>query len=152
PLMLHPWMLLGLAGLAVPVIIHLIQRQRLRTQPLATLQFLDIEDAANAFAPVPRDWLQLLLRLLLLGLFVLLMARFVIGGAKVGPRTLAVVLDQSLSMQRKLEDKQSLFDKHKGRILELIDTLGPDDRMALFLVGDRVTKETGYLQDPAQLR
>src|SRR5207245_1158470 len=72
PVMLHPWMLLGLIGLSVPIIIHLIQRQRLRTQPLATLQFLDIEDAANAFAPVPRDWLQLLLRLTLLGLFILL--------------------------------------------------------------------------------
>jgi len=150
--MLHPWMLYGLIGLSVPLVIHLIQRQRLRTQPLSTLQFLDLEDAANAFAPVPRDWLQLLLRLVLLGLFVLLMARLVVGGDKVGPRTLAVVLDQSLSMQRKLDEQHSLFDRHKARILELIDGLGPDDRMALFLVGDRVALETGYLQDRERLR
>ena len=98
PLMLYPWMLLRLLGLSVPIILHLIQRQRLRTQPLATLHFLDVEDAANAFAPVPRDWLQLLLRLMLLGLFVLLMTRMMISRSEVGPRTLAVVLDQSLSM------------------------------------------------------
>jgi hypothetical protein len=150
--MLHPWMLWGLVGLSVPIIIHLIQRQRLRVQPLATLRFLDIEDAANAFAPVPRDWLQLLLRLLVLGLFVMLMARFAIGGQEVGPRTIAVVLDQSLSMQRKLSEQQNLFDRHKAHILEVIEGLRPQDRMALFLVGDRVTVETPYLQDKDKLR
>lgn len=165
--MLHPLMLLGLIGLAVPVIIHLIQRQRLQPQILATLQFLDPEDAANAFAPVPRDLLQLLLRLTLLGLFILLMARLVVGGSEVGPRTMAVVLDQSMSMQRKLvvppsggssEPPQggtanhSLFDRHKQQILELIDGMGADDRMALTLVGDRVSVETGFLQDPRELR
>src|SRR5436309_3202442 len=98
--MLNPLMLLGLAGLSLPVIIHLIQRQKLQPQWLATLQFLDDEDVANAFAPTPRDLLQLLLRLLLLGLFVVLMGRLVIGGGGTGPRTLAVVVDQSLSMQR----------------------------------------------------
>src|SRR5581483_1254830 len=111
--MLYPLMLLGLIGLAVPVIIHLIQRQRLKPQVLATLQFLDPQDAANAFAPVPRDLLQLLLRLALLGLFVLLMARLLAGSADVGPRTLAVVLDGSLSTQRKGEGEQSLFDRQK---------------------------------------
>ena len=50
--MLNPWMLLGLAGLSVPIIIHLIQRQRLKPQQLATLHFLDEEDIANAFLVV----------------------------------------------------------------------------------------------------
>jgi len=150
--MLHPWMLLGLAGLAVPVILHLIQRQRLRPQMLATLQFLDVEDAANAFAPVPRDWLQLLLRLLLIGLLVLLMARLAVFGDRPGPRTMAVVLDQSASMQQKAGEEETLFDRYKAQILELIDGLEPDDRMAMVLVGDRVVHETGYLQDKDELR
>ena len=150
--MLHPWMLLGLAGLAVPVILHLIQRQRLRPQLLATLEFLDVEDAANAFAPVPRDWLQLLLRLLLLTLFILLMARMAIQDARPGPRTMAVVLDQSLSMQRKVDARESLFDRCRTKILALIDEMGPEDRMALVLAGDRVAVETGYLQDREALR
>src|SRR5262249_51176827 len=119
--MLQPLMLLGLIGLSVPIIIHLIQRQRLKPQVLATLQFLEPQDAANAFAPVPRDLLQLLLRLALLGLFVVLMARLLIGSEQVGPRRLAVILDQSMSMQRKVATNQTLFDKHKAQILELID-------------------------------
>lgn len=150
--MLNPLMLLGLAGLAVPIIIHLIQRQRLKPQQLATLQFLDEEDIANAFAPVPRDALQLLLRLLLLALFILLMSRIMTGGNEVGPRTMAAVLDQSMSMQQKGASSATLFDAAKRQILEIIDGLGPDDRLALLLVGDKVTAETGYLQDKAALR
>jgi hypothetical protein len=150
--MLNPLMLLGLLALGIPVIIHLIQRQRLKPQVLATLQFLDAEDTANAFAPVPRDWLQLLLRLALLALFVLLMSRFVVTGDKVGPRTLAVVLDQSLGMQRLVEGNQTLFEKRKKQALELVEGLGPDDKMNFLLVGDRVTLETGYTQDRGRLR
>jgi len=150
--MLYPLMLLGLLGLAVPVILHLIQRQRLRPQVLATLQFLDPQDAANAFAPVPRDLLQLLLRLALLALFVLLMARLLIGDSDIGPRTLAVVVDGSLGAQRKWQGEQSLFERHKTQVLELIDGLRPEDRMSLTLVGDRVREETGFLRDKAELR
>jgi hypothetical protein len=150
--MLYPLMLLGLLGLAVPVILHLIQRQRLRPQVLATLQFLDPQDAANAFAPVPRDLLQLLLRLALLALFVLLMARLLVGDSDFGPRTLAVVVDGSLGTQRKWQGEQSLFERHKAQVLELIDGLRPEDRMSLTLVGDRVREETGFLRDKAELR
>ncbi len=150
--MLYPLMLAGLVGLSVPVIIHLIQRQRLKPQLLATSQFLDEHDLANAFAPVPRDLLQLLLRLLLLTLFVLLMSRLVLNGSGVGPRTMAVVLDQSMSMQQKTGEKGNLFDTAKRQILDLIDSLAPEDRLALVLVGDRVTVETGYLQDKSELR
>src|SRR5262249_44985788 len=145
-------MLLGLIGLAVPVILHLIQRQRLKPQVLATIHFLDPQDAANAFAPVPRDWLQLLLRLLLLALSVLLMSRLYSGGKEVGPRSLVVVFDQSLGTQRKIGEKQTLFEAHKKRLLELIDSLGPKDKMALILTGDQITHESGFLRDPKELR
>ena len=150
--MLNPWMLLGLLGLAAPIIIHLIQQQRLRPQPLATLRFLDREDVANAFAPRPRDLLQLLLRLLLLALFVLLMVRTT-GQAGDGQarRTLALVVDQSLSMQQRPEGRQSLFEHARGQVIGLLEKLGPEDRAALILVGDRVTLHTGFLSDRAAL-
>jgi hypothetical protein len=150
--MLNPLMLLGLAGLAVPVIIHLIQRQRLRPQWLATLQFLEREDVANAFAPVPRDRLQLLLRLLLLLLLVLLMARLAVGGREPGPRTLTVILDQSLSMQQTSAAGGTVFAAHQAAILELIDSLGPRDQMSLLLVGDTVVQQTGFSADRERLR
>lgn len=150
--MLNPLMLLGLLGLAVPVIIHLIQKQRLKPQLLATMHFLDKEDVANAFAPRPRDLLQLLLRLLLLLLFVLLMARLAFPGSAVGPRTLTVIVDQSLSMQQKTPAGKSLFEVHKANLLNLIEGLGPRDKMSLVLVGDQVVQETGFTGDKSVLR
>jgi hypothetical protein len=150
--MLFPWMLLGLAGLGIPVVIHLIQRQRLKPEPLSTLAFLDQEDIANSFAPTPRDVLQLLLRLAVLGLLVLLMTRLVVSRGDAGPRTMAIVLDQSMSMQRKTESGECLFDRSKKQILDLIETMGPDDRMSLTLVGDQVAVETGYLRERSELR
>lgn len=150
--MLHPAMLLGLLGLSLPVIIHLIQRQQLRPQPLSTLEFLDREDLANAFAPVPRDLLQLLLRLLLLGLFVMLMARLYWSGSEPGPRTLAIVLDQSMSMRRHVSETESLFDRSKRQALELVASLREGDRASLTLVGDDVTRATGLLSDRDRLR
>jgi hypothetical protein len=145
-------MLLGLFGLSLPVIIHLIQRQRLRSQPLSTLDFLDREDLANAFAPVPRDLLQLLLRLLLLGLFVMLMTRLYWGGSEPGPRTLAIVFDQSMSMRRHVSETESLFDRSKRQALELVASLREGDRASLTLVGDDVTRSTGFLADRDRLR
>ena len=150
--MLYPAMLLGLLGLSVPVIIHLIQRQRLRSQPLSTLEFLDREDLANAFAPVPRDLLQLLLRLLLLSVFVMLMARLYWSGSEPGPRTLAIVLDQSMSMRQHVSETESLFDKSKRQVLELVASLREGDRASLTLVGDDITRTTGFLSDRERLR
>ena len=150
--MLNPWMLIGLAGLAVPVILHLIQRQKLQPHLLATLRFLDPGYAANAFKPVPRDLLQLLLRLLLLTLFVLLMARLLLPAPTTGPRALVVILDQSMSMQRNQPDGRTLFEACRGQLLDLIGGMRRDDRLSLMLVGDTLAAETGFLADPQRLR
>lgn len=151
--MLNPVMLLGLLGLTVPIIIHLINRRRLEPRLLSTLRFLDQEDVANAFQPVPRDLLQLLLRLVLLALFVLLLARMTASQAEVGPRTLAMILDASMSMQRKLPGGQTLFERQKGQVRDLLDGMKAQrDLFSLLLVGDRVFVDTGYSRDPERLR
>jgi hypothetical protein len=150
--MLNPFMLLGLLGLSVPIVIHLINRRRMKPRPLATLKFLDQEDVANAFAPVPRDLPQLLLRLLLLSLFVLLMARLTTPGAAVGPRALAIVLDNSNSMRRLSADgKTSLFDRHRANILELVRGMKEGDSFSFTLTGDQVFDATGFTSDRAVL-
>jgi hypothetical protein len=149
--MLSPWMLLGLAGLGVPIILHLIQRQRMRPEPLATLRFLDKEVVANAFSRAPRDLLQLLLRLLLLAAFVLLMVRPTRTSDEVGPRTLAVILDNSMSMQRKLPDGRTLFDVHQAQIADLFRGMRDQDLFAFLLVGDEVFIDTGFTRDRAAL-
>ena len=150
--MLNPLMLLGLFGLGVPILIHLINRRRMRPRPLATLQFLDQQDVANTFAPVPRDLLQLLLRLILLALFILLMARMTGPSQTVGPRALAIVLDNSMSMRRLCPDgKTALFESHQARILELVRGMNQGDFFSFTLVGDKVFESTGFTSDRAAL-
>ena len=149
--MLNPLMLLGLLGLGVPVLIHLINRRRMKPRPLATMQFLDEQDVANAFAPVPRDLLQLLLRLLLLTLFILLMARLTGPSATVGPRAVALVLDNSMSMRKLGPDGKSLFESHRQRILQLVRGMHQGDYFSFTLVGDKVFESTGFTGDRALL-
>ncbi len=149
--MLNPLMLLGLLGVAGPIIIHLIQRQRLRPQPLATLRFLERQDVSNAFAPVPRDLLQLLLRLLLLVLFVLLMVRFTLTSPDAGPRSLVLILDNSMSTQRRTESGTTPFEQHKRHLTELIQNMGPKDEFCLMVAADRIQLETGFLRDRVKL-
>ncbi len=150
--MLNPLMLLGLLGLGVPILIHLINRRRMKPRALATLEFLDQQDVANSFAPVPRDVLQLLLRLLLLTLFVILMARFTAPGSAVGPRALAIVLDNSMSMKRVGPDgKTSLFEQHRASILQLVRGMKEGDFFSFTLAGDQVFDTTDFTSDRALL-
>lgn len=150
--MLNPWMLLGLLGLGIPVIIHLIREQRMRPRLLATLRFLDRQDVANTFAPTLRDMLQLLLRLLLIMAFVLLMVRFTRPAAAPSPRAVTIVLDNSLSMQREVGKGITLFDTMRRQARELVDGLRDADAAAVILVGDRVFSNTGLIRDRAALR
>jgi len=150
--MLNPLMLFGLLGLGLPIVIHLINRRRMRPRLLATLKFLDQEDVANAFAPVPRDVLQLLLRLLLLALFILLMARLIGPSDRASDRAVALVLDNSMSMQREGPTGASLFDAAIEQAGRVIDGLREMDRAAVVLVGDRVFSDTGLIRDRTLLR
>lgn len=145
--MLNPWMLMGLLGLAVPTIIHLINRRRLRPQQLATLGFLEETDVANVFDRVPRDLLQLLLRLLLLALFIWLMARMTLPADQPSPRALVVVLDNSASMQQTLPSGVTLFERHRQQVEELVAGMRPDDLFSFVLAGDRIFAATGLTRD-----
>ena len=176
--MLNPWMLLGLIGLAIPVIIHLIQRQKLQPRQLATLRFLEQTDVANAFAPVPRDILQLVLRLILLAVFILLMVRITVPepSGRPGARALAIILDSSMSMKQTtglgpeawglrngsvepavpqasgLKPPACLFDVFRQCVANLIADMGPDDQICVMIADDEIRLDTGFLRDPAALQ
>ena len=83
---LFPAMLAGLAGLSIPVLLHLISRHKFPIQDFPSLRLLQAEERANVFAPKLVDVLQLILRLLVLLLLVLAMSRLFAGWASSGPR------------------------------------------------------------------
>jgi Aerotolerance regulator N-terminal len=93
-------MLGALAALAIPIIIHLMFRQRARTVDLGTLQFLKIVLRDNARRRRLKRWLLLALRMASIALIAFLFARPYMLAIEPAPgdRLVVVLLDQSASM------------------------------------------------------
>ena len=102
--LLTPLFLLGLVGLAVPVIIHLIQRERKNVVQFPSLMFLQRIPYQSVRRRRIRNWPLLLLRLAALVLIVLAFARpffrraSAAAAAAGGAREVVVLIDRSYSM------------------------------------------------------
>jgi hypothetical protein len=100
---LTPFFLIALAGLAVPVLIHLIQRERKNVVQFPSLMFLNRIPYQSVQRRRIRHWLLLLMRLAALALIVFAFARpFMrreeIAGGGGGAREVVVLVDRSYSM------------------------------------------------------
>jgi hypothetical protein len=93
-------MLGALAALAIPIIIHLMFRQRARTVDLGTLQFLKVVLRDNARRRRLKRWLLLALRMACVALIAFLFARpyMLATEPAAGDRLVVVLLDRSASM------------------------------------------------------
>src|SRR5829696_2353067 len=102
--LLTPLFLLGLAGLAVPVIIHLIQRERKNVVAFPSLMFLRRIPYQSVNRRRIRNWPLLLLRLAALTLLVLAFTRpflrrdALAAAAAGGAREVVILLDRSYSL------------------------------------------------------
>ncbi|MBI2193761.1 MAG: BatA domain-containing protein [Planctomycetes bacterium] len=138
---LFPVMLAGLAGLGVPAILHLIARQRFPVLPFPSLRFLQQEERTNVFAWKLVDPWQLLLRLLVLLLLVLAMARLhAPWGERAAARNLVVVLDASSSMNLEVEDeggrRVTLAERARQEARKLLSSIRPPSQCAVLVAGD----------------
>src|SRR3954453_16455973 len=99
--------LLGLLGVAIPIVIHLIHRQRYPERPFTTLRFFDKTVKHNVIQRRLIDRLLLLLRVLGRALLALGLSRPFWPGGGVGERrmSLVIVLDISPSMGRVKDGK-----------------------------------------------
>ena len=101
---LTPLFLIGLAGLAVPVIIHLIQREKKQVVEFPSLMFLRRIPYQSVRRRHVRHWPLLLLRLAALAAIVLAFSRpffnrsDVAAAASGGAREIVVLIDNSYSM------------------------------------------------------
>src|SRR5687767_4394795 len=101
---LTPLFLIGLAGLAVPVLLHLIQRERKQVVPFPSLMFLRRIPYQSVRRRRIRHWLLLAMRAAALALIVLAFARPFFRGADPsvaagnGARELVILVDRSYSM------------------------------------------------------
>lgn len=101
---LNPFVLLGLAAAAIPIVVHLFNFRRPQRLDFSTLRFLRAVEATALRRVRIRQWLLLALRTLALLFLVLAFARptrtadWNAGLADQGARSLAVVFDNSRSM------------------------------------------------------
>ncbi len=131
----HPWMLSGLAALAVPVIIHLLLRRKKKRLAFSTLQFFVKQDQQSSQRRKLRNWLLLAMRLLLVALLVTAFARPFLpqGGASPASRErrqAIFVVDRSASMRAVGTDGQR-WTRARDLMQKVLSSLEPEDRAAL---------------------
>jgi hypothetical protein len=150
---LVPLFLLGIAGIVVPIIVHLTRRQRRNVVLFPSLMFLEKVPYQEQRRRRIQHWFLLSLRALALALLAIAFARPFLQeselelGAAAGPREVVVLLDQSYSME--LGDQ---FERARAEARRIFDGLGPLDRGSLvaFSQGARVlarsTSDLGRLR------
>jgi hypothetical protein len=133
--LLAPALLLGLLGLAVPIVAHLLGREPPRPIRFAAMRFLHATDQSVTQRRAIQDWPLLVVRLLLLALLVVVLTRpsstEESGVAVVGePHDAVILLDASRSMELQV-DGRSLLEHAIERVDALLASLPPGSRVGL---------------------
>ena len=137
---LNPILLAGIATVAIPIIIHLLNRRRFQKVVWAAMRFLHISVEQNHRRMRIEDLILLILRCLLLALLALALARPAIlsktgawlGNAKV---TAVIVLDNSYSMAMS-DGTHSRFETARDAAEQALDSMPPGSATALILASD----------------
>lgn len=133
---LHPLALLGLAGAAIPALLHLFQRRTPPETEFPPLRYLTEAERRSARRLRLRHLLLLLLRTALIVGIVLAAARPLVHtrtlGAGHAPTALTLVLDNSLSSGA-VGGGQLTLDRLKSAARSVLSRSAPDDRLWLVL-------------------
>jgi hypothetical protein len=150
---LAPLFLVALAGLAVPVLLHLIQRERKQVVQFPSLMFVRRIPYQSVRRRRIRHWLLLMMRLAALALVVLAFARPFFRtadpavAAAGGAREVVILVDRSYSM-----GYGDRWSRALGAARNAIGALSPADRASLVFFGSatdvalRSTSDKGRLQ------
>ena len=127
-----PLILAGLVTLAIPVLIHLIQRERKRVVEFPSLMFLRKIPYQSVRRRRIRDWMLLMMRLAALALIVMAFARpffkrdSLAAAAQQGAREAVVLVDTSYSM-----GYGDRWQRARTAAADAIAALGAGDRASL---------------------
>ena len=149
---LAPLFLVGLAGLAIPVILHLIQKERKNVVQFPSLMFLRRIPYQSVQRRRIRHWFLLFLRLAALALIVLAFARpflrraEIVAGAS-GAREVVVLLDRSYSMGYGSKWPQALAAAQNA-----VNGLGASDRASIVLFASTTEVALRSVSDKGRLQ
>jgi hypothetical protein len=150
---LVPLFLLGVAGIAVPVVLHLTRRQRKQVVMFPSLMFLEMIPFQEQRRRRIQHWLLLSLRALALALLAVAFARpffddsELTGAGAGGPHEVVVLLDRSYSMAI-----GSQWDRAVREARAVSDGLGPLDRASLVVFSQGAHVLLRSTSDPARFR
>jgi hypothetical protein len=146
-----PLMLLGLAVLAIPPIIHLLNRRRYDIVEWGAMQFLQISEVTRRRLML-EEVLLMLLRMGLLGVLVFALAGPFLDSslpARLGARStrdVVLIIDGSASMAATDDlGGKSPFEKAREWALALLDDLAPGDSVAVLQAKEQVIPVVGEL-------
>jgi hypothetical protein len=151
---LNPFFLIGGLVLAVPILIHLVRREKSEVVPFSSLMFLLKVPKRTVRQQMLKNLLLMMLRLLIIALLVGVFLRpYMVQSAtnnneQAGDgRGVVMLLDNSYSMRY-----GSNFDNLRNQALEEIGNLGSSDRMAIIGFNDTATVLANPTSDKSRLR
>ena len=129
--------LFGLALLAIPIVVHLFKSRHVRQTPFSSLRWLHLTQQRMARRIQWHQVLLFLLRAGFLTLLVLALARPIWSPAGMAAGLdRIVVLDISLSMGRRFEERPTPWETARDFASQLIRNTLPGDRTAILLTGN----------------
>jgi hypothetical protein len=151
---LSPLLFLGLASIAVPILVHLIQRERKHVIEFPSLMFVQRIPYQSVRRRRIRHWALLLLRAAAIALIVAAFTRpFLPGGAAAalaaagGSREVVVLVDRSASM-----GYGDRWQQARAAAASAIDSLGAADRATLVFFSRNAEENLRATSDRARLR
>ena len=135
-------MLAGLAAVSIPVIIHLLHRQRTTPVQWGAMQFLMESPLQLKRRKKVDHWLLMLLRMLAIALLVFALSRPLMIEGSYNPLNsslatdIGVVVDRSLSTGRRVGD-QTVYDKGVAAVAALAKNMRPNDTLTVVLAEHR---------------
>ena len=144
----HAFLLSALAGLGIPVLLHLLLKQRNPRMRVSTLRFFEVRDTRSSSRRKLRNWLLLLLRLLVFALIVLAFARPYLpdgwrGKTQPKRRDVVIIIDPSLSI-RSIDSGKPRWPAVLDEARQILAGLADNDRAALIGMGGKAEVLSGF--------
>ena len=140
---LNPSILIGLLAAAIPVLIHILNFRKLKKVEFSTLAFLKELQKSKIKKIKIKQWLLLLLRILIIVFLVLTFARPTLestlfnGATSVAKSSSVFIIDNSFSMEL-LKDEGSIFNKSKTEAKKIISQKQNEDEFYFIISSDSV--------------
>ena len=138
---LNPWLLGGIAGIASPILIHLLAKKRIQRVVWAAMRFLRVTVDRQQRRMTLEDIILLILRCLVVALIAFALARPALRDSSIGvmggDESALILLDVSGSMSTN-DGAESRFDKARKAAEQVIDALPGGASVAVWLVSDTV--------------